>query len=180
VVGLDSSAVCTAHIVAHAAGESILCRERWRRGSSQMTLGMICYYYEELLTEELCADKADTVSHTETLKNEQSNGQDWVEVTVGATSQAVNTARIHHTYNISVVEPTNRSSSRDRELTLTVTFDLDRVKVNLYVKYVSKIVIIWTCTHTLSLTRPIATLYSNVDGITVANSNVSSGQKHYE
>jgi len=34
---LDSSAVGTAH----AAGESMLCCERWRRGSSQITLGFL-------------------------------------------------------------------------------------------------------------------------------------------
>jgi len=40
---LDSSAVGIAQIVAHAAGESILCREVWWRGSSQVTLGRTCY-----------------------------------------------------------------------------------------------------------------------------------------
>jgi len=36
---LDSSAVG----IAHAAGESILCREGWRRDSSQITLGFFVY-----------------------------------------------------------------------------------------------------------------------------------------
>jgi len=35
---LDSSAVGIVQLV-HAAGESILCREGWRRGSFQATLG---------------------------------------------------------------------------------------------------------------------------------------------
>jgi len=35
---LDSSAVGIAQIVAHAARESIICRDGWRRGSSQMTV----------------------------------------------------------------------------------------------------------------------------------------------
>jgi len=39
---LDSSAAGIAQL-ADAAGESILCREWWRRGSSQMTLGTTCH-----------------------------------------------------------------------------------------------------------------------------------------
>jgi len=34
---LDSPAVSIAQIVAHAAGESILCREGWRHDSIRMT-----------------------------------------------------------------------------------------------------------------------------------------------
>ena len=51
---LDSSALQTGlvcmqwalHIVAHAAGKCILCREGWWRGSSKMTLGRTCYHYD--------------------------------------------------------------------------------------------------------------------------------------
>ena len=39
----DSSVVGIAQIVAHAAGEYILCREGWRRRSSQVTLGRTYY-----------------------------------------------------------------------------------------------------------------------------------------
>ena len=40
---LDSSGVGIAQLT-HAVGESILCCEGWRCGSSQMTLGRTCYF----------------------------------------------------------------------------------------------------------------------------------------
>jgi len=43
---LDSSVVQgMTQLIAHEVGESIFCRDGWRRGSSQITLGRICSFY---------------------------------------------------------------------------------------------------------------------------------------